>query len=590
MNCYRCEADPCSCKDGITLFHGDCREVLPLIEPVGRCVTDPPYGLEFMGKGWDHGVPGVEFWETISEALLPGAMCLAFGGTRTFHRLAVAIEDVGFEIRDTIMWVYGSGFPKSLDISKAIDKAAGAEREVVGKYVHPTLGADWVDYPSTTGDKQTQVAYGDYAANQRNITAPATDAAKQWQGWGTSLKPAWEPVIVAMKPLAGTFAENAITHGVAGINVDGGRIAGGVGRNWAECVGQGNTDGADGTRAYGKGVGGKITPPHTQGRYPANLIHDGSEEVLGLFPESKDGVAGARTGVKGVCYGGHGAQPNHKHGYGGSGSAARFFKSCPQDPAKEDLLLDRAKAILRELQTQRSQQWKTEIANTVDDHSDLPRELAASVLSDAVTSASQGGIQLSGLLGLSTNVTPILLRLLCESVIVLTLCIESESLPVSCHIATVMSSDNLAKFAALQKQIDTTTTTTSPMSLDGSAVVVTLSTTQNNTARGAKDSKPSRLFYCAKSSKADRGYLPEESLPLFGETLPEFRNTHPTVKPVELMKYLLTLTAMPTDMGLVDPFAGSGTTGVAAKALGHRCILIEQEAAYCDIIKTRLGD
>src|SRR5690606_19673379 len=99
---------------------------------VHAVVTDPPYGLSFMGKAWDHGVPGVPFWEAIQATMLPGAYLLAFGGTRTFHRMAVAIEDAGFEIRDTLSWLYGSGFPKSLDVSKAIDKAAGAEREVVG--------------------------------------------------------------------------------------------------------------------------------------------------------------------------------------------------------------------------------------------------------------------------------------------------------------------------------------------------------------------------------------------------------------------------------------------------------------------------
>ena len=117
------------------LHLGDCLEVMRTLDAdsVDTCVTDPPYGLEFMGKNWDHGVPGIPYWEELYRILKPGAMLLAFGGTRTWHRLAVAIEDAGFEIRDTVMWVYGSGFPKSHNISKAIDKAAGAEREVVGR-------------------------------------------------------------------------------------------------------------------------------------------------------------------------------------------------------------------------------------------------------------------------------------------------------------------------------------------------------------------------------------------------------------------------------------------------------------------------
>ena len=117
--------------EGWTLHHGDCLEVLPTLDPVDAVVTDPPYGLEFMGTAWDHGVPGVPYWAAVRDALKPGAHLLAFGGTRTHHRLMVGIEDAGLEIRDVIMWVYGSGFSKSMDVSKAIDKAAGVEREVI---------------------------------------------------------------------------------------------------------------------------------------------------------------------------------------------------------------------------------------------------------------------------------------------------------------------------------------------------------------------------------------------------------------------------------------------------------------------------
>ena len=178
----------------VSLYTGDCRDVLPQLELVDAVVTDPPYGLSFMGKGWDRGVPGVEFWQEIMAAMKPGAHLLAFGGTRTFHRLACAIEDAGFEIRDCVMYVYGTGFPKSLDVSKAIDKAAGAEREVESRRSQ-VVGFD----PKKQGE-------GGWAAGEVLITIPATDAARQWDGWGTALKPAWEPIIVARKPLIGTVA------------------------------------------------------------------------------------------------------------------------------------------------------------------------------------------------------------------------------------------------------------------------------------------------------------------------------------------------------------------------------------------------
>lgn len=180
-------------NEDATLYNADCRHVMnDVMEPesVDSIVTDPPYGLSFMGRAWDHGVPGVPFWKAALRVAKPGAHLLAFGGTRTFHRLAVAIEDAGWEIRDTVMWVYGSGFPKSLDVSKAIDKMAGAEREVV---------------PNPLASKQTAsiktTDYGDYQAVTHITPTPATDAAKQWDGWGTALKPAHEDIIWAVKPL-----------------------------------------------------------------------------------------------------------------------------------------------------------------------------------------------------------------------------------------------------------------------------------------------------------------------------------------------------------------------------------------------------
>jgi site-specific DNA-methyltransferase (adenine-specific) len=213
-----------------------------------------------MGKRWDYDVPSVEVWAECLRVLKPGGHLLAFAGTRTQHRMAVRIEDAGFEIRDMIAWVYGSGFPKSLDVSKAIDKRAGAEREVVSN--NPTF-------------RKMQENASNYNL-QRNefITAPATPEAKQWQGWGTALKPALEPITVARKPLIGTVAENVLQHGTGAINVDGGRV-GTEERitNWS------------GTANY------KVSDPKTgtttaTGRWPANFIHDGSEEATDLLGAS----------------------------------------------------------------------------------------------------------------------------------------------------------------------------------------------------------------------------------------------------------------------------------------------------------------
>ena len=205
-----------------TIHTGDCREVLRDYPDnhFDSIVTDPPYGLSFMGKGWDKGVPNEEFWLEALRVAKPGAHLLAFGGTRTFHRLTVAIEDAGWEIRDCVMWVYGSGFPKSHDVGKAIDREAGAEREVVG--TKPAGNG-----PLKSGHVNSSgggMSIGTERSPAIQVTAPATDAAKQWQGWGTALKPAWEPIIVARKPLVGTVAANVLRYGTGAINIDGCRV------------------------------------------------------------------------------------------------------------------------------------------------------------------------------------------------------------------------------------------------------------------------------------------------------------------------------------------------------------------------------
>jgi site-specific DNA-methyltransferase (adenine-specific) len=254
-----------------------------------------------MNKKWDYDVPSVEVWQECLRVLKPGGHLLAFAGTRTQHRMAVRIEDAGFEIRDMIAWVYGSGFPKSLDVSKAIDKAAGVEREVVGYSAGFGKGSTFSsEYQTAQGYRP---AYTEKAGQPAPITAPATEAAKQWQGWGTALKPALEPITVARKPFPGTVAENVLQHGTGALNVDGCRVA------TSETL-QGSTvpnDIRGGAFAAGHNPNPRDIAAYRQsdlGRFPANLIHDGSEEVVGLFPED------------------------------GEASAARFFYCAKADPSE----------------------------------------------------------------------------------------------------------------------------------------------------------------------------------------------------------------------------------------------------------------
>lgn len=314
---------------------------------IDSIVTDPPYGLEFMGKAWDHGVPATQFWIEALRVAKPGAHLLAFGGTRTYHRLACAIEDAGWEIRDCVMWVYGSGFPKSMDVGKAIDKAAGAEREVVG------MGAAQCEFfargEPCRGHGNNNGRYNETV--HAPITAPATDAARQWEGWGTALKPAYEPIIVARKPLCGTVAENVVKHGTGAINIDGCRVETKNTYSYPNGAG-GNGFGVgrepDGTRTD--------TPEmHIGGRFPANLIHDGSDEVLGLFPWSKDGWSGGSDKIGMFAQGVKRTFPHMV--YGSQGSAARFFYCAKASKADREVGLDDATAQMR------NDGCKTEIDN-----------------------------------------------------------------------------------------------------------------------------------------------------------------------------------------------------------------------------------
>ena len=313
---------------------------------VDAIVTDPPYELGFMGKSWDStGIAyDIKVWQECLRVLKPGGHLLAFGGSRTYHRLACAIEDAGFQIRDQIMWVYGSGFPKSLNIGKAIDKAAGAEREVLSSYeTHDIRNAGLMDKKG---------------ALTVTITAPATSEAKQWEGWGTALKPAHEPIVMARKPLDGTVANNVLTHGVGGINIDGCRVPTDDSLFRLSSVAQpeNNTlheawkspwqNDIEKVREANLRTQEKSAIADRLGRWPANFIHDGSDEVLKLFPDTKSGSGNKNTGNRAGLYGNLGA--GNGDGIGGdSGSAARFFYCAKASKKDRNEGLDDMPATMR---------------------------------------------------------------------------------------------------------------------------------------------------------------------------------------------------------------------------------------------------
>ncbi|QBZ71856.1 DNA methylase [Mycobacterium phage HanKaySha] len=387
------------------LIHlGDCRDILAELEDasVDSIVTDPPYELGFMGKKWDgSGIAfDVEMWEQCLRVLKPGGHLLAFGGSRTWHRLTVAIEDAGFEIRDSIAWLYGSGFPKSLDVSKAIDKAggespqrqaevlrnartrAGLSRGEVAERIGctPSSVRDWEEGRSRAVGRSLEwitpsPEYRDrladllgYTSDERRITGASTDrrgdgtviglghsgvkygtdasteAAKQWQGWGTALKPAFEPIVVARKPLAGTVAANVLEHGTGALNIDACRIP--AGQDYRDkCASVVGLDSNRNGAAYGEWTGARTDSAREEGRWPTNVVLDDTQaaELDAQTGIQKSGTAVQRNGGGQKIFGGiaggensAGARPDA--GYNDEGGASRFFpvfKYQAKAPTKE---------------------------------------------------------------------------------------------------------------------------------------------------------------------------------------------------------------------------------------------------------------
>lgn len=404
---------PYYAADTVSLYQGSCLDVLARFPSacVDTVVTDPPYELGMMGKAWDSS--GVAFqkatWATVLRVVKPGGFLLAFGGTRTWHRLVCAVEDAGWEVRDCLMWLYGSGFPKSLDISKAVDRAAGAVRASTGEGLRATHAAGNFGLRN----RCPQCGKPKFSGNPCRCPKPkaVTTEARVWQGWGTCLKPSWEPILLAMRPLDGNFAANARAHGVAGLNIEGARLPTGdnLGGGAYAKKGTDRADGYEKWRFRRTGGAGDYTPP--TGRWPANTVldEDAAEAV-----DAQSGITKSSGGSGAASHGGMGKRV--------------FGEYAPCSTAR-----------------------------------------------------NAGGLGDRG---------------------------------------------------------------------------------------GA-----SRFFYVAKASKKDRGP----------------GNEHPTVKPRALMEWLCRLTATPTGGVVLDPFAGSGTTLLAAQAVGRRAVGIELMENYCAIARRRLS-
>ena len=439
-------------KDDVVLFHGENPSQLLALpnDFVDTIITDPPYGLSFMGKKWDYDVPSIEIWKECLRVLKPGGTALIFAGSRTQHRMAVNVEDAGFILKDCIMWLYGSGFPKATDLSLQFDKKACMEQltKQLGRKPNKKEFDDaWTVFREVMGLKHPKYKNGIPAGKgfhnclgrdggervePEMLTAPATPEAIFWSGWKShGLKPAYEPILVAMKPNDGTYANNALVHGVSGLNIDGGRIG-------TDLI---NVHHFEGDHAFDKGRGAKSYTNHT-GRFPANIILD--EEAGAMLDEQSGQLTSGKlvgkykgTSKKTACYGEYGyAEKNYEKQ---SGGASRFFYCAKTSKAERN----------------------------------------------------------AGCEGLEERNSP------------------------------------------------------------------------NNLCSGSVQ----------KSGEGTR---------LDGKPLAKSTNHHPTVKPLALMEYLCTLTKTPTGGIVLDPFMGSGTTGIAARNTGRPFIGIECEQEYCEIAKARI--
>lgn len=560
------------------LLLGDCLIKLKELEDnsIDAIVTDPPYGLSFMGKKWDYDVPKMEVWKECLRVLKPGGYLLSFAGTRTQHRMAVNIEDAGFEIRDMIAWVYGSGFPKSLNIGKAVDKLQGNER---------------IEFQRTDGAGNKQ----DYLASDRTKSEAGvfggdkqvfrdSKGTSEWEGWGTALKPAVEPITVARKPLGEkSVAQNCLKWGVGGINIDGCRV-GTQNITVNRHSGYNSNSLVESTKGKWKGEQEQVT-----GRFPANLIHDGSDEVVGLFPQTKSGKLKSDCYEKGrendSMFAG-GGNFTHKGYEADSGSAARFFKTCNYSLRHDTMsvwkttFVDTAERLLRITQV-----IKESIAplNAGDLQEEQNDQLVKSAVSHADTIEILIALVLVRIKSLASN--PEGLQAIQDSIGNCKECIQLLSL-----VLNVVNEENT----------DITQITTNLWTLFGS-----VNPAITNSTPETKKLEPKRFAYIPKASRRERnigcegleekvgggmkGTEDQTLLTGSGNIRNNLnRNNHPTVKPLALMEYLVKLVSREGQV-VLDPFMGSGTTGMACKKLNRDFVGIEMMPEYMEIAKARIN-
>lgn len=559
--------------NSIDIRHGDCLEVLRSLpdNSVDSVVTDPPYGLSntkpaqvadvlaawvtgdteavpakkggFMGKDWDSFVPPPAVWSECLRVLKPGGHMAVFAGSRTQDLMGLSIRLSGFEIRDTLGWIYGSGFPKSMDVSKAIDKGAGAEREKV-----PATGG-LANYAVLNDDGWSKIGQ---ATPVMDSPEPVTSAAQQWSGWGTALKPAIEPIILARKPLDGTVAANVLAHGVGGLNIDASRVPIDGGERDVIDNRSGASANNKSVTCYGDGLGQRkeegLFKSHVSGRFPANVLLD-EHAAKEMDEQSGVSVSNIRINVEKDYTSSQSMTPDSgkggDRGHNDSGGASRFFpvfKYQAKAPKKERPVIYKNNCECEEWQSQQK----------------------------ATTESTETEKQ-------SWNTST-----------------SGSSTTAQCQTDTTYTTSTTTS--------STTGSKTSPASVKSSISESTQdarSETENggSHANSAEVSNQSLKITGTSAKKAGHntdgvGHATSEKWYTTSECEkcgePRRKVQHVTVKPLGLMSWLVTLIT-PEGGTTLDPFAGTGTTLQAARDKGFAAIGVEQDEDYIALIEQRLA-
>ena len=508
-------------------------------------LCDPPYELGFMGKSWDSS--GIAFdadmWADIYKLLKPGAHLLAFSGSRTYHRMAVAIEDAGFEIRDMIEWVYGSGFPKSLNIGKAVDKIQGNEREKIENY--QPFGRE-----NRKSDGKAKFGVEGW---ETKASPMVTKGTSEWEGYGTALKPAHEPCVLARKPLDGTVANNVLKWGTGGLNIDGTRV--GADQSYTNSKGNSNT--MDSSKDIFV-VPNKLVraEPNNLGRFPANLIHDGSDEVEAVFPQKTSKGHFPKDNTKGSSIFGTNGLNQEEQWLNDSGSASRFFYTAKSSRSERNLGLDGTVSIVVQLE-----QCENNIISSVklaqlqvvmdNSHLKATAESGIGTKSGTEWSMSLFGNQYTEKYLISTKST--------------TKTTTSSITPSTIlnYLTGLLTNEN-------------TLGANCEMTVGGSP------------AENVENSNTLTLTINEKTASA----LGVENVQLPAQlkiSVSDGKNFHSTVKPLSLTKYLATLIKPPTGGRLLVPFSGSGSEMIGALQAGWEYVEgVELTEEYIPIAEARI--